>query len=192
LNQIEDQNKARAERIAALEKELADLRKERDSALRAKQKAEEGQAAAERELGSVREARSAETSSLSEAAKELMASYRHSMMTIGSEVEVAPEADPKSFFAWLRQEFSAMEERLRLGRDFSAVTAFKAICTGLIKMGCPHVKDLDADEVMAYWHTDPAANEISRRFFAGFWSEGGNDLAAIRAACSRSKVCFVF
>jgi hypothetical protein len=85
-----------------------------------------------------------------------------------------------------------MEERLRLGRDFSAVTAFKAICTGLIKMDCSHVKDLDADEVMAYWHTDPAANEISRRFFAGFWSEGGNDLAAIRAACSRSKVCFVF
>jgi hypothetical protein len=43
-----------------------------------------------------------------------------------------------------------------------------------------------------YWNVPSHAHEAGQRFFEGFWRPGGRDLALLRAAMSRGKVCFRF
>lgn len=77
---------------------------------------------------------------------------------------------------------------MNLGRDFAAVTTFKAVCEGLNEASCDHVEHLDLSDVNCYCRVLPEANAIGKKLFAEFWSCGGNDMAVLSAAMSRGKV----
>lgn len=93
-----------------------------------------------------------------------------------------------SFMDWLLGEISALEGHKTLGRDFAAVTAFKAVCAGLLEASCDHLEHLDLSDVDRYFKVLAEANSIGGRFFNSFWSMGGNDIAIMNAALSRGKV----
>lgn len=77
---------------------------------------------------------------------------------------------------------------MMLGRDFTAITAFEAICHSLIEAGCDHLGGLTIESVDHYWHALVEANAVGKKFFDEFWLAGGNDMAITKGARSRGQM----
>lgn len=80
---------------------------------------------------------------------------------------------------------------MTLGRDFSTVPAFKAVCEGLHSTGCDHVEHLDLNDVNHFGQISAEENAVSKRLFMEFWCASGNGMAVLSAALSRGKVFLI-
>jgi chemotaxis methyl-accepting protein methylase len=82
----------------------------------------------------------------------------------------------------------ALDSHMMLGRDFAAITAFKAIRHSLVDAGCTHLSSLTIKESSYYWRSPSEAKALGKRFFEEFWHAGGNEMAIMQGACSRGQV----
>lgn len=82
----------------------------------------------------------------------------------------------------------ALDSHMMLGRDFTAITTFKAIGHSLVDAGCTHLSSLEIKESNYNWRTPPEAKALGKRFFDEFWCAGGNEMAVMQGACSHGQV----
>lgn len=117
------------------------------------------------ELTRVHEAKIIEATSLKKKVKEITARYCHCLHGVGCDTQLPEDYGVGSFMDWLLGEILALEGHLTLGHDFAMVTAFKAMCAGLLVASCDHLEHLDLLDVDRYFKVSAEANKIGGRFF---------------------------
>jgi len=70
----------------------------------------------------------------------------------------------------------ALDSHMMLGRNFTSITAFKAIVHSLVDVGSTHLPNLEIKESNHYWRTPAEAKALGKRFFDEFWHVGGNKM----------------
>lgn len=120
------------------------------------------------ELARVHEAKIKEAASLKKKAKDIVALYRHCLNGIRCDTQLPADYSAAPFLDWLSGEVSALEGHMTLGRDFTTVTAIKAVRTGLSEASCDHLEHLDLSDVDRYFQVSPEANSIAGSFSIRF------------------------
>lgn len=81
----------------------------------------------------------------------------------------------------------ALDGHMMLGRDFAAITAFKATGHSLANAGCTHLSALEIKESSYYWRTPAEAKTLVKRLFDEYWHAGGNEMAIMQGRVAMAR-----
>lgn len=128
---LEKDLQSKSLRVEELQRRLRTSRKKRSDERSLRKTAEENAKKAQEDLSLLQKTRQDEINFFEAKARELFLRYRYCIRTTGGEPGLSVDYSPRSFLNWLEQEFSGLDSQMSTGRDFAAITAFKAICIGL-------------------------------------------------------------
>jgi outer membrane murein-binding lipoprotein Lpp len=172
-------------RIKELEEKVSTLEKKLEEERTARKKADKASAKTKRELEREQEVHEKELGALTSRSRDVMEHYRKCLRSAGADTEFLGECTMDEFMVWLQGEMDALDGHMMLGRDFAAITAFKATGHSLVDAGCTHLSELTIKESSYYWQTPSEAKALGKRFLEEFWHAGGNEMAIMQGTCSR-------
>lgn len=118
---------AKGRRIQELGKEVEALKKRKDDERAAQKTGKASSNKLKEELAEVHRGKINEASSFNMATVEIMGRYHECLCGVGADTELPADCNAASFMEWLRGEVHALDGHMTLGRDFAAVTTFKAM-----------------------------------------------------------------
>jgi hypothetical protein len=115
--------------------------------------------------------------------------YKDLIQSVGEEMEMPRDAPVVDFMDWLANELATLNEHMNVGREYASMISLRAFAQALTECGCDHVDKVEIKDPLSYWIAPNQAHDAAKRFFDGFWHPRGRDLALLRAAMTRGKVC---
>ena len=116
--------------------------------------------------------------------------YKDLIESIGKESKAPRDAPVVDFMEWLANQLDTVSDYMTTGLEYASFISLHAFAQALEECGCDHVDKFKIKDPQTYWNTPSCVHEAGQRFFKGFWRPRGRDLALLRAAMSRGKVCF--
>lgn len=148
---LESEKLERDRRIKELEEKVSTQEKKLVEERAMRKEGDKASAKAKNELDKEHELHEKELDAFTSRSQEVMECYRECLRGAGTDTKFPGECTMDEFMVWLQGEMDALDSHMMLGRDFAAITAFKAIRHSLVDAGCTHLSGLTIKESNYYW-----------------------------------------